>query len=175
MHASAGGKSVCGGESFADDDLVCLPGSDGSPLAEDYGVDRGLATLGQREDVADYRLVDIRDLQGHVRDDARLDASDSGNPFDRGSDRLRRATHRREDVGESVSLVVFLSGLGERSQDTECHHRCPDAAGDDEDDHCCLAANPPQIAHRFPVEDLHGPTTRKARPPCDDACSCARP
>jgi len=79
------------GEGFAQHGFVAAVRFGKAALDHDQIVEQRRAGVWKRDQAPHRGLVEIRDVEGNVRDDAGFDALDAGQPRDLGSERERRA------------------------------------------------------------------------------------
>ena len=143
------------GEGLAGDHLVRAARLDPATATQMHVVQDRRAQCRDRHEPAGRGLGQSRNVERHLRDDARLDGRDARDRRQRRSQRLRRALERGEDVGEAILGVVRGLRLEQRLvADPERHDR-GDAAGDDQRDRDGLAAQMPEVAQQLAVEGPH--------------------
>ena len=128
--ARARHKRMRVGEVLVDDDLRGCPGLGHSADPQIEPVERGLADVGQRNELTACGLAKVRNIEQRQLGDAGIDRGNTGNLGDLADQRLRRPPHHGKNVGECIAFVIGRPGLVERPVRPHGQHERRDAAGD---------------------------------------------
>ena len=91
-------------ETLAGQHLVAAARLDPAAAAEEEIVDAGRRSGRDRNQPGRRRLVELLEIEGDARHDPRFERGHAGQAGDLAGDALRRAFHRREDVGKPLRL-----------------------------------------------------------------------
>jgi hypothetical protein len=147
---------------LADEDLSPRLRLEHSPTPQVQPVQQGLTPLGHRGEPRHHRLRQSREVDRHHATHGRLHRHDPGNLRDAARDIVGGALHTREDIGETVLLVVAGPRALERNDETARHHHHRQAARHHERHGQRLGLQGAEIAEEFAVEEGHVSGRRSA-------------
>ena len=101
------------------------------------------------------RLAKVRYVEQRELGNPCVHCGDAGNFRDLIEQCLGRSSHRGEDIGKTIALVVGVARLVQRPKGTDREDERGDPAGNDERDGERLGPEPLHVTKEFEVEDVH--------------------
>ena len=144
------------GERIVDGDLVGPLRFRQPALTQMQAVEPLRGEIGQRDDLSRCGLLHPFHVEQGEPGDAGLRGCHPRNAQDLLGERLGRAPHLGEDIGEAVALVVGAARLLQRAIGTACQHEGGSPRCDDEGDGQHLRPHAPQVPDELAVEHAHG-------------------